>query len=136
MSGNISMSIDANKSREEKYKSIIPQIDSLIKGEENAIANLANTAAALKSTFNFFWVGFYLLENEGLVLGPFQGPVACTRIAIGRGICGKTVERKETIIVKDVHQFNDHIACSPETNSEIVVPIIKFGKVFRSIGCR
>lgn len=123
------ISIDKEQGRAERYVSLMPQIQSLISGEKNTIANLANIAAALKTVFDFHWVGFYWLEDNELVLGPFQGPVACTRIAIGHGVCGKAVEQKRSIIVKDVSQFKDHIACSAESNSEIVVPIIKSGEV-------
>ena len=116
-------------SREEKYRDLIPQVKGLIAGENNLIANLANVTAALKQTFGFFWVGFYLVEHHELVLGPFQGPIACTRIAIGKGVCGTCWEREETILVDDVETFPGHIACSSASRSEIVVPIIKYDSV-------
>lgn len=112
-------------SREEQYRSLIPQIAGLLDGETDLIANLANVSAALKEQFNFFWVGFYLVKGNELVLGPFQGPVACTRIARGRGVCGAAWDRGETLIVPDVDAFPGHIACSSLSRSEIVVPILK-----------
>ncbi len=112
-------------SKEEQYLSLIPQIKGLIEGEPDLTANLANIAAALKEQFNFFWVGFYLVKNDVLVLAPFQGPVACTRIGRGRGVCGTSWERAKTIIVPDVEKFPGHIACNSASKSEIVVPIIK-----------
>jgi len=108
--------------KEEQYKSVLPQIRALIGGEEDLIANLANISAALKEQFNFFWVGFYLVKNEELVLGPFQGPVACTRIEKGRGVCGSSWEQEKTLIVPNVDEFPDHIACSSLSKSEIVIP--------------
>jgi L-methionine (R)-S-oxide reductase len=113
----------------EQYESLIPQIRALLEGEEDTIANLANVAAALKEQFNWFWVGFYLVKKDELVLGPFQGPVACTRIQKGRGVCGASWHRKETIIVPDVEQFPGHIACSSLSRSEIVVPLLKKDEV-------
>lgn len=113
----------------EKYGSLIPQIEALITGEEDFIANLANVASALKYGMRYFWVGFYLIKGEELVLGPFQGPIACTRIQKGKGVCGLSWEKEETIIVSDVNQFPGHIACSSDSKSEIVVPMIKAGKV-------
>lgn len=119
------------ENREEIYNSLIPQIKALIEGEEDFIANCANIAAALRQSFGFFWVGFYFVKNqEELVLGPFQGDIACTRIKIGSGVCGSAWERSETIIVDDVDQFSGHIACSAATKSEIVVPIQKNNVVF------
>lgn len=109
--------------KEEQYRSLIPQIEALVQGEDNRIANMANVCAALKEQFNFFWVGFYLVEGEELVLGPFQGPVACTRIGLGRGVCGTAWQKKESIIVPDVEAFPGHIACSSLSKSEIVIPI-------------
>jgi L-methionine (R)-S-oxide reductase len=116
--------------KEEKYKTLLPQISSLIHGETDLIANLANTAAALKETFNFFWVGFYIVKNNAmpagrqeLVLGPFQGPIACTRIGLGKGVCGTSWKEKKTIIVPNVDEFPGHIACSSTSKSEIVVPV-------------
>ena len=113
----------------DRYRSLIPQIEALIKVEPNLVANLANTAAALKEQFDFFWVGFYLVVGNELVLGPFQGPVACTRIAKGKGVCGAAWQQKETITVPDVEVFPGHIACSSRSRSEIVVPISKQGEV-------
>ena len=107
------------------YVSLIPQIKALIHTETDAVANLANTAAALKEAFGFLWVGFYLVKGEELVLGPFQGPVACTRIQKGKGVCGTSWEKQETLVVDDVDAFPGHIACSSLSKSEIVVPLIK-----------
>src|SRR4051812_39088405 len=106
------------------YKSIIPQIKALVDGEPDQIANLANTVAALKEQFGWFWVGFYLVKGDELILGPFQGPVACTRIRKGRGVCGSSWEKAATLIVPDVEKFPGHIACSSLSKSEIVVPLI------------
>ncbi len=114
-------------SKEEKYLSIIPQIKGLLKGESDIIANLANISAALKEQFGWLWVGFYLLKNDELVLGPFQGPVACTRIRKGRGVCGTSWEQLKTMIVPDVEKFPGHIACSSLSKSEIVIPILSAG---------
>lgn len=111
-------------SRASRYEEIIPQIDALIAGERDLVANLANTAAVLKEVFGFFWVGFYLEKNGELVLGPFQGPLACTRIKPGEGVCGTAFSNEETIIVPNVDEFPGHIACSSESKSEIVVPLI------------
>lgn len=116
-------------SKEEQYRSLIPQIKGLLTGEDDQIANLANIAAALKEQFNWFWVGFYLVKNEELVLGPFQGPVACTRIKKGRGVCGTSWEQGETIIVPDVEEFPGHIACAAASRSEIVLPLFDNGEV-------
>lgn len=113
----------------EQYKSLIPQIKGLLDGEPDLIANLANVAAALKEQFNWFWVGFYLVKDEQLVLGPFQGPVACTRINKGRGVCGCSWAKAETLIVPDVEKFPGHIACSSLSRSEIVIPLLKNGNV-------
>ena len=112
-----------------QYESLLPQIQSLLNGEPNLIANLANIAAALKEQFNWFWVGFYWIIEDELVLGPFQGPVACTRIKKGRGVCGAAWERSATIIVDDVEKFPGHIACSSLSKSEIVIPVFKEGKI-------
>ena len=114
--------------KEEKYQSILPQIKALIEGEPDRIANMANICAALKYGFDFFWVGFYLVKNDQLVLGPFQGPVACTRINMGRGVCGTSWKNKEVIIVDDVDTFPGHIACSSLSKSEIVLPIYNSNK--------
>jgi len=116
-------------SKESQYDSILPQISSLIDGESDQIANMANICAALKEQFNFFWVGFYMIKDDELVLGPFQGPVACTRIKRGKGVCGSAWEQKKTIIVPDVDLFPGHIACSSASRSEIVIPIIRNGNV-------
>lgn len=109
--------------KKEMYATLLPQIKALVEGESNRVANLANVAAALKQTFDFFWVGFYLVEDGELVLGPFQGPIACTRIRYGRGVCGTAWKEGKTLIVPDVDKFPGHIACSSASRSEIVVPI-------------
>lgn len=111
--------------KEEQYQSLLPQIKALLHGEDDLIANLANVAAALKEQFDFFWVGFYLVKRDQLVLGPFQGPVACTRIALNKGVCGTAWAQRKTLIVPDVDQFPGHIACSSLSRSEIVLPIWK-----------
>lgn len=116
-------------SLQEKYESLIPQLKALIEDESDIVANMANVAAALKETFGFFWVGFYRVDGEQLVLGPFQGPVACTRIAYGRGVCGTAWKEGQTLLVPDVDQFPGHIACSSLSRSEIVVPAFKESKV-------
>lgn len=108
-----------------QYQLLIPQIEGLLYGETDRIANMANVCAALKEQFNWFWVGFYLVKNEELVLAPFQGPVACTRIQKGRGVCGTAWAAAKTLIVPDVDQFPGHIACSSLSQSEIVIPIMK-----------
>lgn len=113
--------------KEQQYQSLIPQIKGLLTGENNVVANMANIAAALKEQFDFFWVGFYLVDGNELVLGPFQGPVACTRIAYNRGVCGTAWAKEETLIVPNVEDFPGHIACSSLSKSEIVIPIIKNG---------
>ena len=112
-------------SKENQYQSLMPQIVALIEGETDLIANMANICAALKVQFNFLWIGFYLVKKDELVLGPFQGPVACTRIAFGKGVCGSSWEEKKTILVPDVERFPGHIACSSLSRSEIVVPLIE-----------
>ena len=120
----------AKGSKEEQYQNLLPQIAGLLQGENNQIANLANIAAALKEQFNFFWVGFYLVDSaEELVLGPFQGPVACTRIKKGRGVCGGSWAQEKTLIVPDVELFPGHIACSSLSRSEIVLPIYSQGQI-------
>ena len=116
--------------KEEQYQALIPQIKGLLEGETDLIANLANVAAALKEQFSWFWVGFYLVKNEELVLAPFQGPVACTRIKKGRGVCGSSWQQAQTLIVPDVEKFPGHIACSSLSKSEIVVPLIHNGEVW------
>ncbi len=115
--------------KEEQYTSLLPQIKGLLQGENDSIANMANVAAALKEQFGWLWVGFYLVKNEELVLGPFQGPVACTRIRKGRGVCGSAWAEARTLIVPDVEQFPGHIACSSLSRSEIVVPMFQNGQV-------
>lgn len=117
-------------SKEEKYESLISQIEGLLFGEKNLVANLANIAAALREGMGFFWVGFYLVDNDDeLVLGPFQGPVACTRIKKGKGVCGSAWKQEETLIVPDVDKFPGHIACASASKSEIVIPIKKAGRI-------
>ena len=115
--------------KEERYKSLIPQIESLTKDEPDLIANLSNITAALKQTFNFFWVGFYLVKGDDLVLGPFQGPIACTRISFGRGVCGASWKEGKVILVPNVEEFPGHIACNSASKSEIVLPAFKDNKV-------
>jgi L-methionine (R)-S-oxide reductase len=122
----------AATSKEEKYKELIPQIKALVEGETDLTANLGNICAALKTSFSFFWVGFYLVKENELVLNAFQGPVACTRIKKGKGVCGAAWEKGETIIVPDVDQFPGHIACSSFSKSEIVIPM--FGRNGNCIG--
>ncbi len=117
------LTIPQNSSRRAIYDSLLPQVAALVHGEPDLIANLANIAAALKEAFGFFWVGFYLKKEHELVLGPFQGPIACTRIAFDRGVCGAAYTRRQTIIVADVDLFPGHIACSSASKSEIVVPV-------------
>lgn len=116
-------------SKEEQYQTLLPQIKSLTGAETDVVANLANIAAALKQTFGFFWVGFYRVKEDTLVLGPFQGPLACTRIRFGKGICGTAWKEAKTLVVPDVDVFPGHIACSSDSKSEIVVPVIKDEKV-------
>ncbi|HEY6957000.1 MAG TPA: GAF domain-containing protein [Flavisolibacter sp.] len=114
----------ATGTKQEQYEALIPQIKGLLEGETDLIANLANVAGALKEQFNWLWVGFYLVKKEELVLGPFQGPVACTRIRKGKGVCGSSWAERKTLIVPDVEKFPGHIACSTASKSEIVVPIL------------
>ena len=121
--------IDKNSSKEEKYLALLPQISSLLKSEKDITANMANVAAVLKEAFDFFWVGFYVVRETQLVLAPFHGPVACTRINFGKGVCGTAWKEAKTILVPDVDQFPGHIACSSLSKSEIVVPILKDDKV-------
>ena len=115
--------------KKEKYEALYPQIEALINTETDITANMANFVAALKEVFGFFWIGFYVVKNDELVLAPFQGPTACTRIRFGKGVCGTSWEQKKTIIVPDVDKFPGHIACSSLSRSEIVVPVMKNGKV-------
>lgn len=110
-------------SKEEQYASLYPQVKAILEGETDTIANMANVCAAIKEQFNFFWVGFYLVKGDELVLGPFQGPVACTRIRMGRGVCGTSWKEGRVIIVPDVEKFPGHIACSSLSKSEIVIPL-------------
>ena len=116
--------------KEIRYQELYKQIEGIVSGESDQIANLANTAALIHEAFGFWWTGFYLVKGEQLVLGPFQGPVACTRIPYGKGVCGSTCQRKETIVVPDVHQFPGHIACSSLSQSEIVVPMFDGDSVY------
>jgi GAF domain-containing protein len=118
-----SLSIPVGADRSTVYAELLPQIESLVRCEPDATANLANIAAALKQAFGFLWVGFYLAKGSELVLGPFQGPIACTRIAFDKGVCGHAYTTRETVIVPDVEKFPGHIVCSSEARSEIVVPI-------------
>src|SRR6218665_1882238 len=113
--------IVSGNTKKEKYESLLPQIKALVEGENDRIANLSNIMSALKFSMDFFWVGIYFVKDNQLVLGPFQGPVACTRIGFGKGVCGTSWERKETIVVEDVEQFPGHIACSSLSQSEIVL---------------
>jgi GAF domain-containing protein len=119
----------ASGTKTEKYRSIFPQIQGLLEGEPDLIANLANTVAALKEQFGWLWIGFYLVKNDELVLGPFQGPVACTRIRKGKGVCGTSWAESRTLIVPDVEAFPGHIACSSISRSEIVIPVIRNNNV-------
>lgn len=112
----------------EQYQSLIPQIQAIVADESDVIANLANICAALKQQFNWFWIGFYLVKDNELVLGPFQGPIACTRIGKGRGVCGTALQQQNVMIVPDVEQFPGHIACSSDSKSEIVLPVMKQNK--------
>lgn len=123
------LKITASANKAEQYTSLIPQIEALLFGEPDLVANLANIAAALKEQFKWFWVGFYLVKDNELVLGPFQGPVACTRIGKGRGVCGASWAQAEVLIVPDVEEFPGHIACSSLSRSEIVLPLFKNGEV-------
>lgn len=121
--------IQKGATKEQKYQTLLPQIKALTEGEPDVIANLANITAALKQSFGFFWIGFYLVKRDSLVLGPFQGPVACTRIAKGKGVCGAVWKNKISIVVPDVEKFPGHIACSSESKSEIVLPAMKNDEV-------
>lgn len=115
--------------KEQKYDLLLRQIQSLAEGETDDIALMANMAAAIHDTFHFWWTGFYRVIGNELVLGPFQGPLACTRIAYGRGVCGTAWQEERTLVVPDVHQFKGHIACSSASNSEIVIPVFRNGKI-------
>ncbi|MDD4158775.1 MAG: GAF domain-containing protein [Proteiniphilum sp.] len=123
------VSIPAEGSVKEKVELLIPQLRALTEDEPDLIANMGNIASALKEAFDFFWVGFYRVDGEQLVLGPFQGPVACTRISYGRGVCGTAWKQGKTLVVPDVDQFPGHIACSSRSRSEIVIPLFREGKV-------
>ncbi|OWK70340.1 GAF domain-containing protein [Pedobacter sp. AJM] len=123
------LTIDRAIPKEKQYQSLIPQIEGLLFGETDFVANMANVSAALKEQFNWFWVGFYLVKDEELVLGPFQGPVACTRIKKGKGVCGSAWLQQKTLIVPDVDEFPGHIACASASKSEIVLPLIKDNQV-------
>jgi len=119
----------AQGTKGEQYEALLPQLRALVAGEPDMIANMANISAVLKAQFDFFWVGFYLAKGEELVLGPFQGPVACTRILKGKGVCGTAWERAEPLVVPDVDAFPGHIACSAQSKSEIVIPVMQHGEV-------
>lgn len=126
-----SIAFSKTAAREQIYNELAPQIEALVSGETDLIANLANVAAVLKEAFGFFWVGFYLKKDDQLVLGPFQGPLACTRIDFDKGVCGHAYTNRETVIVPDVEAFPGHIACSSASRSEIVVPMFdETGEVF------
>ncbi|MBP8903681.1 MAG: GAF domain-containing protein, partial [Paludibacteraceae bacterium] len=118
-----SIIIAQNQPKDARYRELLPQLQSLVEGETDLTANLANVAAALKDVFGWWWVGFYIVRENQLVLGPFQGPVACTRIGFGKGVCGTAWKEKRSILVPDVNQFPGHIACSSASVSEIVVPV-------------
>ena len=117
-------------SKTEKYQELYKQLQSLLSGEDDQIANMANMSALIHETFGFWWTGFYIVKREQLVLGPFQGPIACTRIPYGKGVCGTSWQRQETIVVPDVEEFPGHIACSSLSRSEIVVPIFRDTSVY------
>lgn len=116
--------------KKDRYEALIPQIKGLVDGEPDLTANLANIAAALKQTFDFFWVGFYIVKDDQLVLGPFQGPIACTRIAFGKGVCGTAWKERKTLVVPNVDEFPGHIACNSASRSEIVLPAFKNDNIF------
>jgi GAF domain-containing protein len=121
--------IPKEASKREKYELLLPQLKALTEDEPDLFANMANISAALKEAFDFFWVGFYRVVDDQLVLGPFQGPIACTRIAYGKGVCGTSWKEKKSLLVPDVDQFPGHIACSSLSKSEIVVPLVQDGVV-------
>lgn len=122
--------ISSSEKKSDRYESLIPQVEALVGGEPDLVANLSNIAAALKQTFNFFWVGFYLVKGNELVLGPFQGPIACTRIGFGKGVCGASWKERKAIVVPNVDEFPGHIACSSDSKSEIVLPAFKNDQVY------
>ena len=124
------LTIPHDADKEEKYKAILPQLKSLLQQESDEVANMANVAAVLKDAFQFFWCGFYVVKNGVLLLAPFQGTLACTRIAFGKGVCGTAWKNRETVIVPDVEKFPGHIACSSLSKSEIVVPIMRGNEVY------
>lgn len=126
---DIDLKVSPFENKEKSYRELIPQIEAYLSGEDDLIANLANLAAILNEAFNFLWCGFYLSNGEELILGPFQGPIACTRIQFGKGVCGSAFSEKKIIVVPNVDEFPGHIACSSLSRSEIVVPIVKDGKV-------
>ena len=115
--------------KEESYAAVLPQLRALVEGEADEVARMANVAAVLHEAFGFWWTGFYRIDGEQLVLGPFQGPLACTRIAYGRGVCGTAWKERRTVVVPDVEQFPGHIACSAASRSEIVVPVVRNGEI-------
>lgn len=125
---SVTLHINASHDKAEKYRILLPQIEALISGENDKIANLANISAALQTTFQFLWVGFYLAKKDMLVLGPFQGGIACMRLQKGKGVCGTAWQQEATLIVNDVNQFDGHIFCSSSALSEIVVPIFNTKK--------
>jgi len=122
--------IAPSANKQERYKTLLPQLEALVADERDMIANLSNIVASLKQTFDFFWVGFYFVKGDQLVLGPFQGPIACTRINFGKGVCGASWKERKTILVPDVEKFPGHIACSAASKSEIVLPAFKNDDVF------
>ncbi len=122
--------ISASSDKQTKYDTLIPQLEALVAGEPDLIANLSNISAALRQTFGFFWVGFYIVKGGQLVLGPFQGPIACTRITFGKGVCGTAWKNREPVLVPDVDKFPGHIACNSGARSEVVLPAFKDGEVF------
>lgn len=131
MAESISISKGANK--EDKYRELLPQIKALITGESSVIANMANITAALKETFGWWWVGFYIKDGNELVLAPFQGPIACTRIGFGKGVCGTAWKEEKSILVPNVNEFPGHIACSNLTKSEIVIPVFNSKNEFVAV---
>ena len=121
--------ISQSTEKKERYEVLVPQIAALVEGEKDVVANMSNVVAALRQTMGFFWVGFYLVKDNQLVLGPFQGPIACTRINFGKGVCGASWKEKRTILVPDVEEFPGHIACSSDSKSEVVLPAFKGDEV-------
>ena len=121
--------VSRSTQKKERYQTLLPQLESLVADEKDLIANLSNIAAALKQTMEFFWVGFYFVKEAQLVLGPFQGPIACTRIDFGKGVCGTAWKEEKTIVVRDVNEFPRHIACSSASRSEIVLPVFQNSRV-------